>query len=121
MTKSGTATRCYYAADPKTRPDCQLTATVRVGTIALCSACAELRSTLGKGQPIRRLPTPTNADAPNALDWVSRANCPPARRATHAGRMGATHRQHQHTSDRDRRPHLGTTRQAAQQRFTGGT
>ena len=73
MTRTSTATRCHYAPDPKSRPGCQLTATVRVGSIPLCSACAELRSTLGKGQPTRRLPTPTDTDAPDALDWVSQA------------------------------------------------
>ncbi len=120
MTRTGTATRCYYAADPKTRPGRQLTATVRVGPIALCSACTELRSTLGKGQPTRRLPTLAGAGAPNALDWVSRADAE-LRDAQHTLAASVQRaRQHQHTwtaiADR-----LGTTRQAAQQRFRGDT
>ena len=120
MTRTSTATRCHYAPDPKSRPGCQLTATVRVGSIPLCSACAELRSTLGKGQPTRRLPTPTDTDAPDALDWVSQAEA--ELRAAHHTLAASVQRA---------RPHqypwaaianrLGTARQAAQQRFGRGT
>src|SRR5664279_3332970 len=48
--------RCIYALRPVDRPNCQLTATVTYGGIALCSACDAQRSTLGKGQTRRRLP-----------------------------------------------------------------
>jgi hypothetical protein len=97
----GTAIRCYYATDPKTRPACQLTATLRIGTIALSvlrrttlhprqragatSATHPHRSTrrTGVGQPSRRGPT---------------------RRTTHARHLGAPRASTPAHLDRDRRP-----------------
>jgi hypothetical protein len=110
----GTAIACCYATDPTTRPDCQLTATIRIGPIPLCPACAERRSTLGKGQPTRRLPT--LAAAPDALDWVSQADAdlPAAQRTLAISVHRARQHHHSWTEIADR---LGTTRQAAQQRF----
>src|SRR6266700_2504812 len=52
---SGLAQACRYAA---TRPDCQVLASVRYGQLALCAACDQRRSTLGKGTPPARLPDP---------------------------------------------------------------
>ncbi|MBA3367375.1 MAG: hypothetical protein H0T99_01650 [Geodermatophilaceae bacterium] len=120
MTRTGIATRCYYAHDPKTRPGCQLTATVQIGSIALCPACAELRSTLGKGQPTRPLPALADTDAPDALDWVSQADAD-LRAAQHTLAASVQRaRQHQHTWTAIAH-RLETTRQAAQQRFGGNT
>ncbi len=120
MTRTSTATRRNYAPDPKSRLGCQLTATVRVGSVPLCSACAELRFTLGKGQPTRRLPTPTDTDAPDALDWGSQAEAD-LRAAHHT--VAASVKPPANTSA----PwtaiayRLGATRQAAQHRFGRGT
>jgi hypothetical protein len=52
---SGLARRCYYAGS---RPDCQLLAAVCYGPVALCPACDQRRSTLGKGRAPARLPDP---------------------------------------------------------------
>jgi len=46
--------RCFYAADPTKRPDCTLTATIRLGPIALFPPCQARRSTVGKSIGIRR-------------------------------------------------------------------
>ncbi len=46
--------RCQHAIDPTLRPQCTLTATLQVGTIALCSSCHSRRSSVGKGQPATR-------------------------------------------------------------------
>jgi len=48
--------RCQHAIDPTLRPQCTLTATLQVGTIALCSSCHSRRSSVGKGQPPSRCP-----------------------------------------------------------------
>ena len=107
------APRCRYATEPDARPDCQVTAVVRRGRVALCANCDALRSTLGKGQPAAQLPAAPPIDP---LHWVTqaRAQLPAAEtelaatviRARQAGQswtaIGAS---------------LGTTRQAAQQRF----
>ena len=44
---SGLARPCSYGGS---RPGCQLLAVVRYGPAALCAACDQRRSTLGKGQ-----------------------------------------------------------------------
>ncbi|MDN5856912.1 MAG: hypothetical protein L0K86_29565, partial [Actinomycetia bacterium] len=66
-----TAVRCHYADDPVRRPRCDLTATVRYGTVALCPSCQAARSTLGKGQPPVPLPTGPPLDV---LDWIATAH-----------------------------------------------
>lgn len=114
MNTTSTAARCYYAPDPKARPGCQLTATVRVGSIPLCGSCADRRSTLGKGQPVRPLTATTGTIDP--LDWVAEANTDlhDARRTLAAAVLRAHQHGHSWAAIADR---LGTTRQAAQQRF----
>jgi hypothetical protein len=52
---SGLARPCRYAGS---RPGCQLLAVVCYGPVALCPACDQRRSTLGKGQAPARLPDP---------------------------------------------------------------
>jgi len=105
--------RCIYALRPADRPGCQLTATVTYGGIALCSACDAQRSTLGKGQIRRRLPD-TEPD-PIALLADARVHLIDAHELLHAAVIRA--RQHHATWAAIARV-LGTTRQAAQQRFT---
>jgi hypothetical protein len=105
--------RCLYALRPADRPGCQLTATVTYGGIALCSACDAQRSTLGKGQARRRLPV-TEPD-PIALLADARLHLIDAHEQLQAAVIRA--RQH-HTTWASIARVLGTTRQAAQQRFT---
>ena len=105
--------RCLYALRPADRPGCQLTATVTYGGISLCSACDEQRSTLGKGQTPRRLPG-TEPD-PIALLADARLHLIDAHEQVQAAVIRA--RQH-HTSWTAIASVLGTTRQAAQQRFS---
>ena len=105
--------RCVYALRPADRPFCQLTATVTYGGIALCSACDAQRSTLGKGQT-RRLPD-TEPD-PIALLTEARRHLIDAHEQLQAAVTRS--RQHHATWAAIARV-LGTTRQAAQQRFTG--
>ncbi len=52
---SGLARACRYAA---ARPGCQILASVCYGPVALCAACDQRRSTLGKGTPAVPLPDP---------------------------------------------------------------
>ena len=104
--------RCIYALRPLDRPGCQLTATLTYGGIALCSACDAQRSTLGKGQT-RRLPD-TQPD-PIALLAEARLHLIDAHEQLQAAVIRA--RQH-HTTWAAIAGVLGTTRQAAQQRFT---
>ena len=108
------STRCLYALRPAERPGCQLAATVTYGGIALCSACDLQRSTLGKGQARRRLPD-TEPD-PIALLTDARRHLIDAHEQLQAAVTRA--RQHHATWAAIARV-LGTTRQAAQQRFTG--
>ena len=105
--------RCIYALRPADRPGCQLTANLTYGGIALCSACDAQRSTLGKGQTSRRLPD-TQPD-PIALLAHARFHLIDAQEQLQAAVIRA--RQH-HTSWAAIAGVLGTTRQAAQQRFT---
>ena len=105
--------RCLYALRPADRPGCQITATVTYGEIALCSACDTQRSTLGKGQAGRRL-RDTEPD-PIALLADARLHLIDAHEQLQAAVIRA--RQH-HTTWTAIASVLGTTRQAAQQRFT---
>jgi hypothetical protein len=105
--------RCIYALRPADRPGCQIAATVTYGGIELCSACDAQRSTLGKGQAGRRLPA-TEPD-PIALLADARLHLIDAHEQLQAAVIRA--RQHHATWASIARV-LGTTRQAAQQRFT---
>jgi hypothetical protein len=105
--------RCIYALRPADRPGCQLTATVTYGEIALCAACDTQRSTLGKGQTRHHLPG-TEPD-PIALLADARTHLIDAHEQLQAAVIRA--RQH-HTTWTAIARVLGTTRQAAQQRFT---
>ena len=104
--------RCIYALRPADRPGCQLAATVTYGEIALCSTCDAQRSTLGKGQT-RRLP----GTEPDPIALLADARL----------YLIEAHEQLQAAVFRARQFHitwaaiasvLGTTRQAAQQRFS---
>ena len=108
----GAASRCFYAADPIARPHCQLTATIGYGNIRLCPSCQAMRSTVGKGQTATPLRTPQV----NVLDWLSDALADLHTAEQHLTAAVTRARQQGHSwaliGQR-----LGTTRQAAQQRF----
>ena len=112
---SGAATACYYALRPDQRPDCQYLAVVRYGPTALCADCDRRRSAVGKGMAPVALGGPAALsrswwpDSPTARQSRARADealHDAVARARAAGQpwsaVGAV---------------LGTTRQAAQQRF----
>jgi hypothetical protein len=111
---SNTARICFYAEreDPR-RPHCEELAVVTYGSIALCSECDLRRSAVGKGTAPVHLPDPgTLVALVVARDEAKRAELALAEavaRARRAGQpwsaVGAL---------------LGTTRQAAQQRFSHG-
>lgn len=108
------AVLCHYAADPAQRPHCTLTATARYGTIPLCPACALQRSTLGKGQ----IPTPLPATPPmDVLAWITNAQHAAHQANQHLAAAVTRARAQGHTWTHIGNQ-LGTTRQAAQQRFT---
>lgn len=89
LTPVTAAPRCHYADQPTARPDCRLTATARVGGIPLRPSCRGLRSTLGKGEPVRPLPNRGGLDPVDALDWIAQSRHRRPRRRAHPGRRGA--------------------------------
>jgi hypothetical protein len=107
------APRCRYATEPDARPDCQVTAVVRRGRVALCANCDALRSTLGKGQAAAQLPAVPPTDP---LHWVTQAQA--QLRAAEAELAATVIRARQAGQSWTAiGASLGTTRQAAQQRF----
>ena len=107
---SGLAQACYFAAS---RPDCLVLASVRYGPVGLCSGCDQRRSTLGKGTPPLQLPDP------HALLQIAAAREACQQAAADLRRAVAAARQAGHPWSAVAAI-LGGTRQAAQQRFTGG-
>ena len=107
------ATRCYYADDPTHRPHCQLTATLRYGSVPLCASCAAQRSTLGKGQPPTALPTSAPFDV---LGWVATAHHH-ASTAENTLTAAITRARQAGASWSAIGAQLGISRQAAQQRY----
>ena len=105
---------CYYAGDPARRPSCTLTATVRLGTVALCASCNAARSSLGKGQtPVPLPPGP----AFDVLGWVATAHQQVGAAEATLGAAVARARQSGATWTAIS-AQLGLSRQGAQQRFT---
>jgi hypothetical protein len=104
---SGLARACYYAAQ---RTGCQVLASVSYGQLALCAACDQRRSTLGKGTVPVALPDPAALlqiaaarDACQQAEAGLRHAVEEARQAGHPWSAVAVL--------------LGGTRQAAWQRF----
>ncbi len=101
-----------FSSRPDERPGCDHLAVVRYGQIALCSDCDRRRSAVGKGMVPVHLPDPfTLAEIIIAREACARADQAlhdPVARARQAGQawsaLGIA---------------LGTTCQAAQQRFAG--
>jgi hypothetical protein len=105
---------CYYANDPTHRPACTLTATVRLGAVALCASCNTTRSTLGRGQTPVPLPTGPTVDV---LGWVATAH--QQTRAAEATLAAAVTRARQSGATWSAiGAQLGLSRQGVQQRFT---
>ena len=107
---SGLARACHYAG---ARPQCQVLAAVRYGQLALCAPCAQRRSTLGKGTP------PVSLPDPRALLEIAAARgaCQQAEAGLRQAVAAARQAGHPWSAVA---AILGGTRQAAQQRFTGG-
>jgi len=106
--------RCHYAGR---RPRCALTAEVRYGTIALRGPCAATRSSVGKATA----PVPLPADPPvDVLDWIANADAAVAQARRQLAGAVARARALRCTWTQIA-GQLGTTRQAAQQRFTRPT
>jgi hypothetical protein len=104
---SGLARACQYAG---ARPGCQVLAAVRYGPAALCAACDQRRSTLGKGTPATALPDP------RALLEIAAASDACEQAAADLRRAVTAARQAGHPWSAVAAI-LGGTRQAAQQRF----
>ena len=109
-----TAPLCYYADDPTSRPQCTLTATIKLGAVRLCPSCNAARSTLGKDQP----PIPLPASRPlDVLGWVATAH--QQANAAEATLAAAVTRARQAGASWSAiGAQLGLSRQGAQQRFT---
>ncbi len=105
--------RCQHAVDPVLRPHCTLTATLQVGTIALCSPCHNRRSSVGKGQPTVPLPAGQELDV---LAWISTAQ-QALNQAEQTLSVAVTRARQNRASWADIGTQLGISRQAAQQRF----
>lgn len=107
---SGVVTACFYADRPQDRPYCEGLGVVRYGPTTLCADCDRRRSAVGKGMAPVHLPNPgalldviAARDACRQAELALRDAVSSSRRAGHAwSAVGAV---------------LGTTRQAAQQRF----
>jgi hypothetical protein len=90
---------------------------VRRGRVALCASCDALRSTLGKGQAPAQLPAAPPIDP---LHWVTQAQA--QLRAAEAELAATVIRARQAGESWTAiGASLGTTRQAAQQRFGHAT
>ena len=106
--------RCLHATDPVPRPHCTITATIRVGPVALCSCCYRRRSNVGKGQPL----VPLQAAPPlYLLDWISTAH-QTLEHAEQTEQAAITRARQNETTWAEIGTQLGVSRQAAQQRFT---
>ena len=105
---------CYYAGDPARRPACTLTATVRLGAVALCASCNAARSSVGK----RQTPVPlSTSSAFDVLGWVATAHQQAgAAEATLAAAV--TRARQAGASWTAIGAQVGLSRQGAQQRFT---
>lgn len=108
------AVRCQHATDPVLRPRCTVTATIRVGPVALCSSCHSRRSSVGKGQPSVAFPAGPTVDL---LAWI-RTSQRAADQAEQTLLAAVTRARQNGTSWTVIGTQLGVSRQAAQQRFT---
>lgn len=106
---------CHYKARPDLRPDCQHRAVVVYGTAALCRSCDIQRSTMGKGMVGRNLVHGRDWSALETVEVAAKE----LREAEHnlVGAVVAARRFGHSWAELG--VALGTTRQAAHQRFAG--
>jgi len=104
---------CHYAEDARLRPDCGRFATMAYGPIALCDNCDLMRSGVGREHPARPLPgaeldrlTRAVESLREAERSLSDAVCSARRGGASWGHIGEI---------------VGTTRQAAHQRWASRT
>ncbi|MGH3756022.1 MAG: hypothetical protein ACRDRP_25750 [Pseudonocardiaceae bacterium] len=107
-----TGFRCHHAGDTVLRPHCEGFATVAYGRVALCDNCDRMRSAVGREHAARRLPgadLDRLAQAVESLRQAERALAGAVRSARDGGaswgQIGDI---------------VGTTRQAAHQRWSPG-
>lgn len=105
------ALRCHYADGTTNlqRPHCQSVAVVAYGPIALCHNCDQLRSSVGRTHPPRRLPGAELTALIQAARALAQAE---AEVATAVGLARAAGASWSHIGDA-----VGVSRQAAQQRW----
>ena len=107
---SGVVAACFYVQRPHERPCCEHLGVVRYGPIVLCADCDRRRSAVGKGTAPTQLPDPAALlDVIAARDAYRQASL-----ALHQTVRSAKHTGHRWST---LGTILGTTRQAAQQRF----
>jgi len=107
-----TGLRCHHAGDTVLRPHCEGIATVAYGRIALCGSCDAMRSAVGRENSARKLPGPELDRLARAAENLKGAEQALAQAVGSARRGGASWRQ---IGDI-----VGTTRQAAHQRWSPG-
>jgi len=112
--RQGTLTgfHCHHADDARLRPHCEGFATVAYGTIALCGACDAMRSAVGREHAARKLPGADLDRLTRSVESLRDAERSVADAVGQARRGGASWSQ---IGDI-----VGTTRQAAQQRWASG-
>jgi hypothetical protein len=104
--------QCHHAGDTLLRPDCEGVATVAYGGVALCATCDAMRSAVGRDHAARRLPGAELDRLACAVESLKEAERALARAVGSARRGGASWSQ---IGDI-----VGTTRQAAHQRWSPG-
>lgn len=107
------AVRCANALRTTERPHCQLTATVRYATVALCPDCDTRRSTLGKATTGHPLPPSSPLDI---LNWLTHTEQQLHQARTELAAAATRARDQGHSWTAIGKA-LNITRQAAQQRF----
>lgn len=108
-----TGLHCHYAEDARLRPHCERFATVAYGPIALCDNCAAMRSAVGRDHAARKLPGADLDRLARAFEHLRDAERSLAEAVGSARRGGASWGQ---IGDI-----VGTTRQAAHQRWASET
>ena len=113
--RQGTLTgiHCHHAGDTRLRPHCEGFATVAYGPIALCDACDAMRSAVGREHAARTLPGVRLDKLTRAIEHLRQAEQQLTEGVSSARQGGASWSQ---IGDI-----VGTTRQAAHQRWASRT
>ena len=112
--RQGTLTgfHCHHATDARLRPNCEGFATVAYDRVALCGECDLMRSAVGREHAARKFPGADLDRLTRAVESLRDAERSVAEAVGSARRGGASWGQ---IGDI-----VGTTRQAAQQRWASG-